>query len=119
VISLLDIPANKSVSYADTEACKSSPLHHIFGISDNGTKVREAGFEFETIESDTLPTGALCRLVHEMIRSNHFGALRLQGDSTEGHTLVQRSSLDGLIVDLAEVCGGSVAEGKVCLELGA
>jgi hypothetical protein len=110
-LGVICLPMSSHMNLFLTLARKLASRGHcitFFGISDNETKVREAGFEFETIESDTLPPGTLGHMMHEMSRSNHFGALRLQGRFdqllyrailTKGHAVVQRSSLDGLIVD--------------------
>jgi zeaxanthin glucosyltransferase len=123
-LGVICLPMSSHMNLFPTLTRKLASRGHcitFFGISDNETKARAAGFEFETIESDTLPPGTLGHMMHEMSRSNHFGALRLQGRFdqllyrailTKGHALVQRSSLDGLIVDQAEACGGSVAEAK-------
>ncbi len=90
-----------------------------FGISDNERKIRGAGFDFYAIEPDTLPSGALGKMMREMGDLGALQAMRLQGRFDElryeailckGPALVRQTKVDGLIVDQAEACSGSVAE---------
>jgi MGT family glycosyltransferase len=90
-----------------------------FGISGNEAKIRDAGFDFHSTEPDDLPRGTLDKMMREMGDLGSFKAMRLQGRFDElryevilqkGPELVTRAKLDGLIVDQAEACSGSVAD---------
>ena len=90
-----------------------------FGISDNEYKIREAGFDFHSIEPDTLPPGSLGKMMREMGSLDSLRAMRLQGRFDElryeailskGPALVRQAKIDSLIVDQADACSGSVAE---------
>lgn len=90
-----------------------------FGISDNETRVREAGFEFRLLEPQGLPTGTLGAMMRQMSTlgnlqsmklQGRFDELRYEGILSQGPALVRQASVDGLIIDQAEACTGSVAD---------
>ena len=90
-----------------------------FGISDNELKIREAGFDFVSTEPDSLAQGCFTRLKQDIGKRGTVRALRAQGRFDElrydailrkGPELVSRSGVNGIIVDQAEACSGSVAE---------
>jgi zeaxanthin glucosyltransferase len=90
-----------------------------FGLSGNKAKIRDAGFDFHSTEPDHLPLGTLGKMMREMGHLASFKAMRLQGQFDElryqgilqkGPALAARADLDGLIVDQAEACSGSVAD---------
>ena len=90
-----------------------------FGISDNEKRVRDAGLRFQLLEPDSVPTGTLGQMMRQMTNLGSLAALRLQarfdelrygGILSKGPRMVEKAGLDGLIVDQAEACSGSVAE---------
>ncbi len=90
-----------------------------FGISDNERKIREAGFDFYSTDPDGIRTGAFAQLKQSIGRCGRIAAMRAQGRFDElryeailskGPGLVRAADIDGLIVDQAEACSGSVAE---------
>lgn len=90
-----------------------------FGLSGNERKIREAGFDFYSTDPDSASPGAFAELKQNIGKRGTFAALRAQGRFdelryeailTKGPDLVRRAALDGIIVDQAEACSGSVAE---------
>lgn len=90
-----------------------------FGISDNETRVRDAGFEFQLLEPDELPVGTLGEMMRQMSTLGNFQSMKLQGKFdklryeailSKGPALIKATSIDSLIVDQAEACTGSVAD---------
>jgi MGT family glycosyltransferase len=109
---------NLFLTLADTLARRGHSLI-FFGILDNERHIREAGFDFLSIEPDSLPPGTLGRMMREMGDLGALQAMRLEGRFDElryeailskGPVLVREAKLDGLIVDQAEACSGSLAE---------
>jgi len=95
--------------------------HHLifFNLPENEIKIRTAGFEFESVEPDTLPSGTLGKMMRDMGGLGPAAVMRLQGRFDKiryeailrrGPSLVKKANLDGVIVDQAEACSGSVAE---------
>jgi MGT family glycosyltransferase len=91
----------------------------IFGISENKRKIREAGFEFQPTDPDSLPPGTLGRMIRKIGEVGPLSAMRLQGRIDElryeavlrtSPAAVKEAKLDGMIVDQAEACSGSIAE---------
>ena len=94
-----------------------------FGIANNDSKVRKAGLEFQLMEPYTAPPGTLGSMMRQMSTLGNLRAMRMQGRFDElryecilrkGPALVSEAGIDGLIVDQAEACSGSVAD---CLGL--
>lgn len=90
-----------------------------FTITEHEAKIRGAGLGFRALEPSSVPAGTLSRMMHQMGELGHLGAMRLQGKFDEiryhgilqkGRALVSDARLDGMIVDQAEACGGSIAE---------
>lgn len=90
-----------------------------FGISDNEPRIRQAGFDFCSTDPDTVPAGAFTKLKRDIGKRGTFAAMRAQGRFDElrydailrkGPELARRAGVDGMIVDQAEACSGSVAE---------
>lgn len=90
-----------------------------FAISDNERRIREEGFEFQLLEPDGIPHGSLGRIIREMSQLKALASMKLQGKFDnlryngilrKGPALVEQAGIDGLIVDQAEACSGSVAE---------
>lgn len=90
-----------------------------FGLPDNERKVRDAGFDFYSTHPDAAQPGAFTQLKQDIGKRGTVAALRAQGRFDElrydailskGPDLVRRAALDGIIVDQAEACSGSVAE---------
>jgi zeaxanthin glucosyltransferase len=90
-----------------------------FGISDNERKIREAGFDFCSTDPDEVGSGAFTGIKQSIGKRGTFSAMRAQGRFDElrydailrkGPELARRVGLDGIVVDQAEACSGSVAE---------
>jgi zeaxanthin glucosyltransferase len=90
-----------------------------FGVSDNEPQIREAGFDFCDAGPHGASADALRELKQNIGRHGTFRAMRAQGRFDElrydailrhGPELVRRMKIDGIIVDQAEACSGSVAE---------
>lgn len=90
-----------------------------FGISDNERQIREAGFEFCDAGPHGASADAFTQLKQNIGKHGTFAAMRAQGRFDElrydsilrdGPELVRRMGIDGIIVDQAEACSGSVAE---------
>jgi zeaxanthin glucosyltransferase len=91
----------------------------IFGISENEQTIRDAGFEFRPTDPDTVAPGTLGRMIQKIGDVGSLSALRLQGRIDElryeavlrtSPAAVRAAKLDGMIVDQAEACSGSIAE---------
>jgi MGT family glycosyltransferase len=90
-----------------------------FGISENAGKIRDAGFDFYPIDPDSISPGTFTQIKQSIGNRGTFAAMRAQGRFEElrydailrkGPELASRAGIDGLIVDQAEACSGSVAE---------
>jgi zeaxanthin glucosyltransferase len=90
-----------------------------FGLSDNEHKIREAGFDFYSTDPDAARPGTFTEIKQTIGKRGTFAAMRAQGRFDElrydailhkGPELARRAGLDGMIVDQAEACSGSVAE---------
>lgn len=90
-----------------------------FGITDNEPKIRQAGFDFYSIDPDSMPPGSFTAMTQDMGRRGSMAGMRMQGRFdelryesilTKSPELVRRAGLNGMIVDQAETCSGSVAE---------
>jgi zeaxanthin glucosyltransferase len=119
-IFCLPMPSHLNLFLVVAEAlAKRGHRMIFFGISDNKAKIREAGFDFYPIDPDAAPAGAFKQLKQSVGRGGTFAAMRAQGRFDElrynailrkGPELVRRAGLEGVIVDQAEACSGSVAE---------
>ncbi|MBV9760778.1 MAG: MGT family glycosyltransferase [Acidobacteriaceae bacterium] len=90
-----------------------------FGLSDNESQIRACGFDFYSTDPGAAPPGTFSQLKRDIGKRGAVAALRAQGRFDElrydailnkGPDLVQRAALDGIVVDQAEACSGSVAE---------
>ena len=90
-----------------------------FGISENAATIRDAGFDFYPIDPDSIRPGTFTQIKQSIGNRGTFAAMRAQGRFEElrydailhkGPELASRAGVDGLIVDQAEACSGSVAE---------
>jgi len=90
-----------------------------FGISDNEGKIRDEGFDFYSTDPEAVEPGTFTQIKQSIGQRGTFGAMRAQGRFDElrydailqkGPKLASRAALDGIIVDQAEACSGSVAE---------
>lgn len=90
-----------------------------FTISDNESKIRQAGAEFELREPQHQPHGSVASLIWRMADAEPSAVMRMQGELdllryddilTNGPDAVDRVGVDTLVVDQAEACGGTVAE---------
>lgn len=90
-----------------------------FGISDNERKIREAGFDFYSTDPEGVAPGTFTEIKQSIGKHGTFAAMRAQGRFDElrydailskGPELARRAGLDGIVVDQAEACSGSVAE---------
>jgi zeaxanthin glucosyltransferase len=116
----LPMPSHLSLFLAVGEALARRGHRVIFfGISDNERRIREAGFEFYSTDPEGVPAGTFSGLKQSIGRRGTFRAMRAQGRFDElrydailrrGPGLAQQAALDGVIVDQAEACSGSVAE---------
>ncbi|MBV8807220.1 MAG: MGT family glycosyltransferase [Acidobacteriaceae bacterium] len=91
----------------------------MFGISENKSRIQEAGFEFQPTDPDSVPPGTLGQMIRKIGQVPPLAAMRLQGRIDElryeavlhkGAAAVKEVKLDGMIVDQAEACSGSIAE---------
>lgn len=90
-----------------------------FCLPMNAAQIRERGFEYRSIETDTVPPGFWESVIRQMGALEGGDALKLLGRFEDlryeavlrhGPALVERAHLDAMIVDQAEACSGSVAE---------
>ncbi|HTU45453.1 MAG TPA: glycosyltransferase [Bryobacteraceae bacterium] len=90
-----------------------------FSVLDNERKIREAGFDFYSTDPDAAPRDTFTQIKQRIGKRGTFAAMRAQGRFDElrydailrkGPDLALRAALDGVIVDQAEACSGSVAE---------
>jgi MGT family glycosyltransferase len=90
-----------------------------FGITGDEERIRAGGFDFQATDSDVLPHGALRAMIGQIGKSGPLRSMRLQGRLDElryeavlrnAPGLVKAAGLDGMIVDQAEACSGSIAE---------
>lgn len=90
-----------------------------FNLPENKARIVSMGFEFASIEPEHLPSGTLGRMIQDMGKASPRAAMAIQGrfDSlryrailTQLPALIQELRPDGMIVDQAEACSGSVAE---------
>lgn len=111
---------NLFLALAETLAQRGHQVS-FFGISDNETKIRRAGFDFYSIDPDSMPPGSFTRMTKEMGRRGSLAGMRMQGRFDElryesilekGPELVRRAGLDAMIVDQAEASSGSLAEAE-------
>jgi zeaxanthin glucosyltransferase len=91
----------------------------IFQIADLEAAVQAAGLNFVQIGRNEFPLGALRLLDHKLSRLNGLEALRYTGErivatSTmvleDAPEVIHGANIDALLVDQAEVAGGTVAE---------
>ena len=109
---------NLFLALGETLAARGHRLA-FFGVSDIQQKIREAGFDFYSTDSDEMPPGTFTALTERMGKCGSARGMRLQGRFDElryeavleqAPGVVERIRLDALIVDQAEACSGSVAE---------
>ena len=90
-----------------------------FSLLDNEHKIREAGFDFYSTDPEATPRDTFTQIKQRIGKRGTFAAMRAQGRFDElrydailrkGPDLALRAALDGVIVDQAEACSGSVAE---------
>ncbi len=109
---------NLFLALAETLAARGHRIT-FFGITGNEQKIRGRGFDFQATDSDIEPPGALASMIRQIGESGPLRGMRLQGRVDElryeavlrnAPGLVQAARLDGMIVDQAEACSGSIAE---------
>ncbi len=119
-IFCLPMPSHLNLFLAVGETLASRG-HRItfFGISENKHKIRQAGFEFQSTDPDNLPPGTLGQMIQKIGEVGPFSAMLLQGRIDElryeavlrtSPAVLTEAKLDGMIVDQAEACSGSIAE---------
>jgi MGT family glycosyltransferase len=90
-----------------------------FGITGDEQRIRDAGFDFQATDSDVSPPGALRAMIGQIGEAGPLRSMRLQGRVDElryeavlrnAPGLIHAAGLDGMIVDQAEACSGSIAE---------
>ncbi len=90
-----------------------------FCIPMNAARVREQGYEYRLIESDSVLPGTWESMLRQMGTLEGGDALKLLGRFEDlryedilrhAPAMVERDRLDATIVDQAEACSGSVAE---------
>lgn len=90
-----------------------------FNLPENKARIVSMGFEFASIEPEDLPSGTLGRMIQDMGKASPLAAMTIQGRFdylryrailTQLPPLLQELRPDGMIVDQAEACSGSVAE---------
>jgi zeaxanthin glucosyltransferase len=119
-IFCLPMPSHLNLFLVIAEALASRGHRMIFfGLSDNERKIREAGFDFYSTDPDSARPGTFTQIKQRIGKRGTFAAMRAQGRFDElrydailhkGPELARRAGLDGVIVDQAEACSGSVAE---------
>jgi len=119
-IFCLPMPSHVSLFLALAETLAGRG-HRItfFGITGNEQRIRDAGFNFQATDADVLPPGALGAMIRKIGEAGPLRGMRLRGRVDElryeavlrnAPGLVKAAGLDGMIVDQAEACSGSIAE---------
>lgn len=119
-IFCLPMPSHLNLFLALGEALARRAHRVVFlGLTDNERKIRAAGFDFLSTDPDSLAPGTFTNLKKSIGKRGTFGAMLAQGRFDEvryeailrrGPELAVRAALDGIVVDQAEACSGSVAE---------